>query len=210
MMLTKLRSYCQQISSEFAFIPQTRKAELEKVSAYINRRIASGVPAELVYICTHNSRRSQFGQVWAVAAAAYYGIAQLHSFSGGTEVTAFNSRAVDALSRAGFRTDRLNFETNAVYEIFYDDQKAPLTCFSKLFDHDANPKKNFAAIMTCTEAEKNCPFIPAADLRVSIAYDDPKTFDNGPHEDEKYDERCLQIARESLYMLSLVKVNQWR
>ena len=62
--------------------------------------VDDGRPAGLIFICTHNSRRSQLAQVWAGTAARVFGIAGVETFSGGTEVTAFNPRAIAAAERA--------------------------------------------------------------------------------------------------------------
>jgi arsenate reductase len=80
-----------------------------------------------------------------------------------------------------------------------------MICFSKKFDDDFNPKTNFAAIMTCSEADENCPFVPGAEFRKSITYTDPKEADGTNREVEVYDERCRQIATEMFYMMNLVR-----
>jgi arsenate reductase len=54
--------------------------------------------------------------------------------------------------------------------------------------------------MTCGHAEENCPFLPGAELRVPITYEDPKVSDGTPKAEEVYDERCAQIAREMLFL----------
>jgi protein-tyrosine phosphatase/arsenate reductase len=59
--------------------------------------------------------------------------------------------------------------------------------------------------MTCGDAEQNCPFIPGVELRIGTTYNDPKASDNTPEQEAKYDERSKQIARECLYVFSLVK-----
>ncbi len=59
--------------------------------------------------------------------------------------------------------------------------------------------------MTCSEADEACPFVPGATARISTPYDDPKAFDTTPQQEAKYEERCQQIARETLYAFSLVK-----
>ena len=46
-------------------------------------------------------------QVWAQAAAYYFGIQHIHTFSGGTQKTAFNISAVNALKKAGFKISRI-------------------------------------------------------------------------------------------------------
>ena len=159
----------------------------------------------LVYICTHNSRRSHFGQIWAQVAAYYYKIKNVNAFSGGTEATAFNSNAINAIERIGFEVKRMSNDINALHHVYYSENITPIICFSKVYDHPQNPKNNFVAIMTCSDAEENCPFIPGAELRIATTYDDPKNFDHSPLQDSKYDERAKQIALETLYVFSLIK-----
>ena len=72
----------------------------------------------------------------------------------------------------------INDEKNTTYHIFHDDNENPTVCFSKTYDNATNPQKEFAAIMTCSDAEENCPFIPGVELRIGTTYDDPKEFDN--------------------------------
>ena len=81
--------------------------------------------------------------------------------------------------------------------MYYDTKSKPIVAFSKLFDDTPSP---FAAVMTCTHADENCPFIPAADCRIPVRYDDPKAFDDTALEAEKYDERSMQIASEMFYV----------
>ena len=204
-MFAPIKSYCDNLAAGFDTIPNERKELLKKISVYIAEKRRDNKPVNLVYICTHNSRRSHFGQVWAKVASEYYGIQDVHTFSGGTEATAFNTNAINALKRAGFDIKPIHIEKNSLYHVFYDDQKKPIECFSKEYNDPINPQNGFAAIMTCSDAEENCPFIPGVELRIGTTYDDPKAFDNTPQQDEMYDERCRQIARETLYVFSLIK-----
>ena len=55
----KLGSYVSQRLSELAKIPAERKASLEKIARYVDENIKSGREARLIFICTHNSRRSR-------------------------------------------------------------------------------------------------------------------------------------------------------
>lgn len=48
-------------------------------------------------------------------------------------------------------------------------------------------------------------FIPGADIRVPLRYEDPKIFDGTPEEVAAYDERCAQIAREMALLFKSVK-----
>ncbi len=156
----------------------------------------------LNFICTHNSRRSQFSQIWAQLAADMHGI-EADCFSGGVEVTAFNERAVESMKRAGFKVTK-NGEENPKYYLFYSDDASPIVTYSKLYDEMGSDP--YAAVMTCSHADENCPFIPAAEIRIPVRYEDPKAFDDSPQEAEKYDERSLQIASEMFYVFSKIKI----
>jgi len=204
-MYPSIKKYVDGLTQEFKSIPQNRKEILEKITQYIAKKQVLGNPINLVYICTHNSRRSHFGQVWAHVAASYYGIKNVNTYSGGTEATAFNINAINSLKRVGFNIKPINIEKNTIYHVFHDDNETPSVCFSKTYDDAKNPQKEFAAIMTCSDAEENCPFIPGVELRIGTTYDDPKAFENTPEQDAKYDERCKQIALETLYVFSLIK-----
>ena len=98
----QLRTYVERVIQGFETIPEERKRELRKLALFIRTKQASNEPANLTFICTHNSRRSHMSQLWAATAAAWYGVKDVGTFSGGTEATAFNPRAVAALQRAGF------------------------------------------------------------------------------------------------------------
>jgi arsenate reductase len=82
-------------------IPKERKEHLQELIDFIQKKKKEQKPILLNFICTHNSRRSQFSQIWAQTAADLEGI-PVQIFSGGVEVTAFNEMAVDSIKRAGF------------------------------------------------------------------------------------------------------------
>ncbi len=204
-MIKAIQEYCKVRLTEFDQIPTERKQLLEKISAYIATKLHEHAPVHLVYICTHNSRRSHFGQVWAKIAAQYYGMPDIQTYSGGTEATAFNANAINALKRVGFIVNAQSKDANPLYHVSYANDAEPILCFSKVYDHADNPQNNFTAIMTCSDAEENCPFIPGVELRIATTYNDPKAFDGTPQQDAMYDERCKQIARECLYVFSKVR-----
>ena len=199
----ELKSYIAGLKSNFDSIPSERKEQLREVADYIRFKKQSGEKARLNFICTHNSRRSHLTQIWTATAAHYHEIQNLETYSGGTEATAFNPKAIAAIERAGFKVDNTGGE-NPRYEVSFKDNGKPMTCFSKKFDDDFNPDKNFAAIMTCSEADENCPFVPGAEFRKSITYTDPKEADGTDREAEVYDKRCRQIATEMFYMMNLI------
>lgn len=185
-------------------ISAERKAVLEVLISYIQSKLDQGQDVNLNFICTHNSRRSQFSQIWAKTAADLHSI-PANCYSGGVEVTAFNERAVISLKRSGFRVSSKENGSNPIYSVFYSDESDPITAFSKVFDDPANDALHFAAVMTCDHADENCPFIPGTEQRIPVRYEDPKAFDNTELEAEKYDERSMQIASEMLYVFSSIK-----
>jgi arsenate reductase len=182
-------------------ISQQRKEVLLPFVNYLVDKLQSNQLINLIFICTHNSRRSQLAQVWAMHYAEQYNIS-INSFSGGTEVTACNERTIASLKRSGFEINQKDESTNPNYEVTVGSKN--LALFSKLYDDTSNPTKDFAAIMTCSHAEQNCPFIPGASKRISIPYDDPKEFDDTDLEASKYDERSQQIAQEMEFVFTTV------
>lgn len=198
-----VEQYLQSLNTKD--IMADRQAILKPLADYISLKIQRGEVIRLTFICTHNSRRSHLGQLWASVAAHHYGVGPVECFSGGTETTACNTRTVAAMERAGIRVQRITEGDNPVYLLGYADGVPPLVAFSKVFDQVPNPGAGFAAVMTCTHAEENCPFVPGAEKRFSITYEDPKAFDGTPEEAEAYDARCRQIAGEMLWVFSQVK-----
>jgi arsenate reductase len=196
-----LAAYLDAREAEFDEISAERRKVLDELASYVRRKAESADPAELIFVCTHNSRRSHMSQIWAAAAAAREGV-RIWTYSGGTESTAFNPRAVASIQRAGVRIEKTTDANNPVYHARISDDLPAMTCFSKPYDNDPNPKKEFGAVMVCTDADEACPFVPGAEFRLAVPFVDPKVSDGTPAEAVTYDERCAQIAREMLYVMS--------
>lgn len=181
-------------------IPDERQGVLRPLEEYIQSKIDQRIEVNLNFICTHNSRRSQFAQIWAQTAADHYGIST-NCYSGGVEVTAFNERAVESIKRSGFKVET-NGGANPRYSVFHSEDRDPILAFSKLFDDAINKADQFAAVMTCSHADENCPFIPGTEKRIPVRYEDPKEFDDTLEESTMYDARSMQIASEMFYVFS--------
>lgn len=184
-------------------IAEERKEILRPMFAYIQSKINLDKEVNLNFICTHNSRRSQFSQIWAQTAAYFFGV-KVNCFSGGVEITAFNERAVASLRRSGFKITSSEGD-NPKYFTWHSADLDPIIAFSKLFDDPINETQQFAAIMTCSHADENCPFIPGAEKRIPVRYEDPKAFDDTFEEAARYDERSHQIASEMFYVFSKIQ-----
>lgn len=191
--------YPEKISSE-------RKAVLQPLVDFIQSKVSSQQQININFICTHNSRRSHLAQIWAQTLACYFTIKNLFCYSGGTEATALFPMVLEALQNSGFKIKSISEGNSPIYSIKYTDNEHPIIGFSKKLDDDFNPKSEFAAIMTCSQADDGCPFVAGAEKRIPITFEDPKIFDDSPQQAEKYQERSLQIATELFYVFSQINV----
>ena len=196
--------FVDRVACEIDSLPQNRRELLTTVADYVISQIESGNPVKLIFICTHNSRRSHLGQVWCQVAAAYYRVPNVESYSGGTEATACNVRTVRSLRRAGLSVVDTTGGDNPVYLMQYSEEHSPLRVFSKVYWADENPKSQFAAMMCCSDVDGRCPVVNGADVRIPLHYEDPKSSDGTDREANCYDERSLEIAREMFFVMSLV------
>ena len=200
-MNTKLTQFSEEIILQFDQIPVDRKLLLDKLTSYIQVNQNAGIESLLMFICTHNSRRSHFGQILCALAADFYHVTGIQTFSAGTEVTAFHPNAIAALRSIGMEIQATDNSSNP-HNIISWSSTHSLNAYSKLIDDEGNPKEHFAAIMTCTHAEQNCPFVAGADFRIGLPFDDPKAFDGTVQETEMYLARVHQIATELFYVFS--------
>lgn len=204
MIYPELSNVIKSYLGNFDQIPGERKKVLEKLAAFVHGKMKHGNRTDLIFICTHNSRRSHLSQVWAQTAAEFYNVKNVDTYSGGTEVTALNPRVVKALTSVGYRIERLNENANPVYEVRYSDDVEPMRLFSKTYDDETNPKEKFGAVMTCARADQNCPMVTGAETRIAITYEDPGAADNTLNEATAYAESVRQIGEEMLYAFSLI------
>lgn len=202
-MNSKLSAYIEIILQQV--ITDDRKEVLQPLINYIQQKAKGMQPIYLNFICTHNSRRSHLAQVWSQVASHYYGISDTQCYSGGTETTAMFPKIAETFSEAGFEVWKLSEAENSIYAIKYDENTLPIIGFSKKYDDTFNPVNHFAAIMTCSQADGGCPFIPGAEKRIPITFEDPKISDNTAEQTKVYNERSLQIASEMFYVFSQIK-----
>ena len=172
--------------------PKNHLQSLETLAEYIRQNKAAGKTSRLNFICTHNSRRSHFGQVMAQVLAAHLGF-PVETYSGGTEATAFNANAVTALRELGVAVERLDDGVNPHYRIVTGALVSET--FSKVFSAEPNPQREFAAIMVCSSADAGCPFVPGAEKRISLPFEDPKISDGTPQQAATYRERALEMGK---------------
>ncbi|MDO6745211.1 hypothetical protein Q4553_11550 [Tenacibaculum soleae] len=182
-----------------------RKKLLTDIAQSIVNEYEDREKINLNFICTHNSRRSQFAQVWSFYAIEYFNLRNIFAYSGGTETTAFHRNTVKSLQKTGFNFNIVDFShQNPRYLITFKGSKKSILGFSKIYDHPNNSYP-YIAITTCNNADENCPFIPDAITRFHLPYSDPKNFDNTDLVSENYLNTSKNIACEVFFIFEFIK-----
>lgn len=178
-----------------------RRVRLAEFARWIRERIESRAAAEAIVVCTGNSRRSVFGAALGNALAHRLSI-PLRFASGGTAPSAVNPRAIAALLDAGFQIEPTGDLAppgeeglpNKIYRVRWSDASPGALEFSKRYDDRANPRASFAALMVCDEAQRACPMVMGAAIRLPVPFSDPKSSDGTPEETSAYRSRRDEIA----------------
>lgn len=200
---TKIESVISRL--ELDTITTERKLILQPLIEFIQGKVNTDKEIRINFICTHNSRRSHLTQIWAQTMAVFFKIDTVKTYSGGTEATAMFPKVAETLIGMGFVIEKIATTENPIYSIKFNDNSHPIIGFSKKYDDAFNPASEFAAVMTCSQADKGCPFVAGTEKRIAVTYEDPKLFDGKENQSEKYTERSLQIATEMYYVFSKIK-----
>ncbi|CAM1372548.1 arsenate-mycothiol transferase ArsC [Tenacibaculum xiamenense] len=199
-MNTKLKDTIENLNIDS--ISNDRKELLLSFSKLLQNKRDEDKTINLNFICTHNSRRSHLSQIWMQTLSSFFNLREIFCYSGGTESTAVASPIIETLEKQGFDVQTISNGNNPIHAIKFDSNSAPVIGFSKEYFSDFNPKSNFIAVMTCSQADEGCPLVLGADARIPLTFEDPKAFDNTPIQNQKYLERSTQIAAELYYVLS--------
>lgn len=205
MIFSTLKSNIERIQN-LSFQPsEGQVSEMNRLTNWLVERYKSCEIPALNFICTHNSRRSHIGQFWGAVLPYWLGLPFVNSFSGGTEVTACHPNTLKALAAFGVEVNILTEGVNPHYELKLGAEIPAIEAWSKLYSDEANPKQNFAAIMTCTSADVGCPFVEGASVRISLPFTDPKHADGTPSEAEAYQHTIQEIGQVMLAIFQQVK-----
>ena len=185
-------------------VSNERVVFLNKIVNYVYKTASEKKTPKLNFICTHNSRRSQFCQFWATFFSIYYKI-KCEVYSGGNLETEVYKSVVNNIRDYGFNISYKDCD-NPIYSINFRNQNLG-NYFSKLYNNSENPKNEFAAIMTCSDAEKNCPLVKGSEIKFSLQYEDPKKYDTTKIEKTEYKKTSEKIASEMNYLF--YKIKKW-
>ena len=184
-------------------VSNKRAIVLNEIVNYINKKRSENKISKLNFICTHNSRRSQFCQFWATFFSNYYNI-RCEAYSGGTVETEVYKSVVNNIRDYGFNIS-FKESNNPIYSIKFKNLNLG-NYFSKLYYDFENPKNEFAAIMTCSDAENNCPCVEGSEIKFSLPYEDPKKYDKSKSEKNDYKKTSEKIASEMNYLFYKLNV----
>jgi arsenate reductase len=215
-LFSKVAAHADYLTPSFDMIDEPHQAAGEKLADWIVEHYKAGQPLHVTAVCTGNSRRSILTSVSGNIAAAYYGMPEIRFHSGGTAPTAFNPRTITALKEIGVEVEKTGLEAprgepltaNPIYKVRWGESVEPAleaTEFSKTYFDASNPRKGFAALMVCGEADAGCPVVKGAAFRVSMPYLDPKVYDGSAYEKLKYAERRDDIGRLMLSVMLRVR-----
>ena len=185
-------------------LEKDRKDKLIELAQIIKKNHDQQNIVKIIFICTHNSRRSQFSQVWAHISSLYFKLDFLAFYSGGTEVDSVNLNVINALSNSGLKIEKKQ-TGEKVYLLKSSKRDNGINLYSKEYSCKSNPAKHFIAIMTCFNADQMCPVIKGADKKVFLPYPDPRTSDQTGLEKKIYGKINAVIAKEMFYLMKQLK-----
>ncbi len=136
----------------------------------------------LLFLCSGNSCRSQMAEGWARHFAdRSVSPLQLEVRSAGLEAQGVNPRAIAAMARQGVDI------SGQSSDLLSDD----LVEWADML------------VTVCSEADSNCPLLPAKIKRKQLFFEDPARATGSDEEIEKvFDDVCRQIRDASLKLLT--------
>ena len=185
-------------------LEKDRKDKLVELAQIIKINHEQQNTVKITFICTHNSRRSQFSQVWAHVSSLYFKLDFIKPFSGGIEIDTVNLNVINSLINTGLKIEK-TLRGKAIYQLKSFKKDKGINLYSKVYNSKLNPSEHFIAIMTCSDADQMCPVIKGAYKKISLPYSDPRVADNTGLEKEVYNQTCSIIAEEMFYLMKQVK-----
>lgn len=181
-----------KILPDVSQIKESRLKILDHIARQLVNVIQQDDEANVVFVCTHNSRRSQIAQVCLQLFLQELNIKNIGVFSCGTEKTHIPPQIFALFKRQGLEVRE---SKNDSIEVFNQ-----IVLFSKTYEDDSLPKRSIA-IMVCDSASETCPFVPSFNQRISLEFRDPKQADGSPEEEKSYNKAWIKIATEMAYLV---------
>ncbi len=200
-----LFEYSKDLYPEYKEIPEERRFKLEAVAEYIREKVEIGETPEIMFIGSNQATRSLLAQVWARAAAHYYGVDDVELYSGGIHEGPITTNTITAIERAGFIVYKIKEGGQLFYQVKYSFNLKPIVIYPKKIDDRLNPPADFMAVIVCQSAAQNLPVVKGTRKRLELTFNDPYGYEGLEEENEEYDKACHQIALEMFYLFSKLK-----
>ena len=185
-------------------LEKNRKDKLIELAQTIKNTYKNENNVKIIFICTHNSRRSQFAHAWAHVSSLYFKLDFIKPFSGGAEIDTVNLNVINSLINSGLKIEKTH-KGKAIYLLKSFKKDKGINLYSKVYNSKLNPSKHFIAITTCSDADQMCPVIKGADKKVFLPYPDPRTSDQTGLEKKTYGKINAVIAKEMFYLMKQLK-----
>ena len=193
--------YLNKISSEDISLSEARREQVEEIERGIKRLFVSHDSLNIVFLCTHNSRRSQFAEFFGRAWVNYFDIAHMEVYSAGVELTQVHNHVADALDEAGFLVSRSPIAMGNQYPIvLMGSDRISRQLYSKTISDELLPKYDFITIAVCDHAAESCPIMPGSLGRFVLPFTDPGKYDDTSNALSHYRDTRDEIA-QTLYSL---------
>lgn len=138
-------------------------------------------PVRMLFLCTHNSARSQMAE----GLARHLGAGLIESYSAGTEATFIKPEAIEVMKRRGIDISGQKSEILTEY-------------LDQPFDY---------VITVCDSARESCPVFPGGDHSLHWSFDDPSEV-QGEGRLPAFEATARQIATRITYLITIISKQQ--
>jgi arsenate reductase len=195
--------YYQILLSQSELMSAAHQETLNALSIDVVNARKKNKLAEIAFICTHNSRRSQIAEIWFKLFLYSKKIPIIQVHSAGTEATALNHRVANAFNDLGISLETSELHDNPKFKLSGFEALNDNLFYSKTIDDIQEQYGSLFAVMVCSDADENCPYIPGV-TRYSLPFIDPKYADDTPQEEAAYGASVSEIGICMAYLCSLL------
>lgn len=135
-------------------------------------------PVRILFLCTHNSARSQMAEALARA----LGKGRIESFSAGTEATRVHPDAIRAMADLGINIEKQR-------------SKSMTEFFGQSFDY---------VITVCDNARESCPIFPGDPIKIHWSFPDPAAVENPKERAQAFRRTAAELMTRINNLLLLI------
>lgn len=201
-MYNNLKISIEDWNLPFNSFSKKRLKILDQLMVYLKELVAKKLELNVIFVCTHNSRRSQFAQFWLDTFLHNFGIENYNIFSAGTVETEVHKNVISVIEHYGFTVTKDSEINNKKYKIALG-KGYEINLFSKEITSVLEAGLgSFVLIFVCDSAYENCPFVIENQKHFSLTFEDPGRYDEDLNALEYYQKCAYKIAAEMHYLAS--------